>query len=332
MNRERGVCQTETGNTIVEDWTILFDNKTNLKGLQKCRNKRSKSILRRWNITETAEWRGKENASGGIMSKQQKGKSKYFVSFGVHKYPHQCSLPSEAPGKAPSNSPPTLCCTSPTLTACLPWKLRQLRSCSLHWKLHSQHQGWLWERWQGGQLSCDLFQPWVWHVPLPPCLRLPEQVHSKSYSNYPPVLLETKNCHPIPLLGRKVRESQKPFLMYNELPVNLQVQTFSVYKINTFSRFSGFSVTWLYHCLNDMFLPEKKSIQEVLWPLFCRKSGEVKMLVPVAISSLSIYLSRILTAKLFWCCKLSLLLKYSEVSCTACVWNFFIAFKQNALC
>lgn len=54
--------------------------------------------------------------------------------------------------------------------------------------------------------------------------------------------------------------------------------------LNTFSRFNGLSVTSFYHCLKDMFLLEKKLIQEVLWPLFCRKSEEVKMVVPVAIS------------------------------------------------
>lgn len=94
VKRERGVCSIETGSCIVEDWTILLGNKTNLKDLQMCRNKWSKSILWRWNLTKTVEWRGKGIASGGIMSKQQKGMSKYFVSFGFPKYPHQCSLPS----------------------------------------------------------------------------------------------------------------------------------------------------------------------------------------------------------------------------------------------
>lgn len=48
------------------------------------------------------------------MSKQQKGKSKYFVSFGVPKYPCQCSLPSQAPGLTSSNRSPK-CSTSPTV-------------------------------------------------------------------------------------------------------------------------------------------------------------------------------------------------------------------------
>lgn len=173
------------------------------------------------NFTETAEWRGKGIASGGRMPKQQKGKSKYFVSFGVPKYLPQCSLPWQAPGKASSNSPPK-CSTSPTAD-CLP-SMKIEATQELLPMLKAPFQGTGGACGSGGRegswgMTCSSPVPDRFH-----CLPARDfQSYSKSYSNYHRGLFGTKNCHPIPLLGMKVTESQKPFLMYNWLPVNLQV-------------------------------------------------------------------------------------------------------------
>lgn len=157
---------------------------------------------------------------------------------GVPKCPHQCSLPSQSPRKAPSNSPPK-CSTSPTID-CSPSMRTEAAQELLPVLKAPFHisRGGCGSRGREGSSGVTCVQPCACHVPLPPCQTLPEQVHSKSYSNYHNlVLFGTKNCHPIPLQGMEVTESQKAFLTYNELPVNLQVQMFSVYKINAFKYF-----------------------------------------------------------------------------------------------
>lgn len=157
MKRARGVCSAENGSIVAEDWTILFGNKTNSKDLPKCRNKRSKSILWRCNFTETAEWKRKGIASGGIMPKQQKGEYKYFVSFGVPEYPHQCSLASQTAGKASSTSPPK-CSPCPTVDFVL---YDNWGSSGAAPYVESSIPGHWWWLWSGGREGTE-----VWPVPV----------------------------------------------------------------------------------------------------------------------------------------------------------------------
>lgn len=214
MKRERGVCSAENGGIVVEDWTILFGNKTNSKDLPKCRNKRSKSILWRCNFTETAEWKRKGIASGGIMPKQQKGEYKYFVSFGVPEYPHQCSLASQTPGKASSTSPPK-CSPCPTVDFVL---YDNWGSSGAAPYVESSIPGHWWWLWSGGREGTE-----VWPVPV-----LCPGRASRGRFTARVTAITTECCLALKVSSHssKVRESQKLFLIHNELPVNLQVQTF----------------------------------------------------------------------------------------------------------
>lgn len=217
MKREKGVCSVENGSTIVEDWTILFGNKTNSKDLQKCRNKWSKNILWRWNFTETAEWRGKGIASGGIMPKQQEGEYKYFVSFGD---PHQCSLASQPQGKhhppVPQSAPHVPQLTLPSMTTEAAQELLPT------WKAPFQGTGGGCGVVAGRALRCDLFQSCAWHVPVPPWQSFQSRFTARVTA------ITTQCCLALKVSSHssKVRESQKFFLIYNELPVYLQEQTF----------------------------------------------------------------------------------------------------------